>query len=131
MDHTDEGAARYYTGAWLEDLQAGEPLPIAHAGPAPAPAGEMLREAAGIAEGKRTHGQDERSFQALARLWTAYLLNRKHGWEDVISPADAAHMMALLKMARAMQGEPARDHWVDMASYCALAGELSGARQCG
>ncbi len=114
----DESAARYYTGDWLADYRAP---------PAPStPAGEMLRAAADIAEGQRAHGRAERSFEAIARLWTVYLRARKEGVEEPVSAMDVAHMMALLKMGRAIQGVPTWDTSLDMAGYCALAGEVAG-----
>ena len=84
----------------------------------------ILREAADIVEGARgaTHGDKERSFQAIAGLWTAYLAARKDGGD--ITALDVAWMMNLLKIARSVQGTFIRDHATDAAGYAAIAGEL-------
>lgn len=84
------------------------------------PAADMLAEAAGIVDGARqqTHGPRERSFGFIAALWSAYT-------GHPITPRDVAVMMVLLKIGRAQSGAPIRDHWVDMAGYAALAGELA------
>lgn len=83
----------------------------------------ILREAADIVGGARnaTHGDKERSFQAIAGLWNAYLDARKEG--GPISARDVAWMMTMLKAARSVQGKPVRDHFVDGAGYAAIAGE--------
>lgn len=89
-------------------------------------AGSILREAAGIVDGARnqTHGDKERSFEAIGRVWTAYLFARRRP-NDPIRPHDVAHMMVLMKQQRAEWGEPVRDHFVDGAGYSAIAGELA------
>lgn len=90
-------------------------------------AGEMLREAAGIVDGVRntTHGDKERSFLGIARLWNAYLGQRPGGHEQIISAADVAAMMTLMKFARAHHGIFVRDHAVDAAGYAAIWGQLA------
>jgi len=83
------------------------------------PAADMLAEAALIVEGARQrHGGSERSFGFIAALWSAYT-------GHPITPRDVAVMMVLLKIGRAQSGAPIRDHFVDMAGYAALAGELA------
>lgn len=84
----------------------------------------ILREAADIVEGARgtTHGDKERSFEAIAGLWTAYLAARRDG--GAITALDVAWMMNLLKIARSVQGTFIRDHATDAAGYAAIAGEL-------
>ncbi|WP_291295802.1 DUF6378 domain-containing protein [Elioraea sp.] len=89
-------------------------------------AGAIAREAADIVEGARNaqHGDKERSFAAIAGLWNAYLSARKAG--GPIGSVDVAHMMALLKIARSVQGQAGfRDHYVDAVGYAAIAGELA------
>ena len=88
-------------------------------------AGAILREAADIVGGARnaTHGDKERSFQAIAAMWTIYLANRKHP-DHAIRAHDVAHMMVLLKQQRAEWGTPVRDHAVDAAGYSAIAAEI-------
>ena len=96
---------------------------------APQPSGSaahaILTEAASIVQGVRnaTHGPKERSFAVIANLWNAYLDGRKGG--DPVTAFDVAQMMTLLKIARSIQGTPARDHFVDGAGYQGIAGELA------
>ena len=83
-------------------------------------AASILLEAAEIVGGARnaTHGDKERSFHLIASMWGAYL-------DHEIEPEDVAIMMVLLKAARAKSGQPVRDHFVDMAGYAAIAGEIA------
>lgn len=94
--------------------------------PSGATAGDILQEAKTIVTGDRntTHGDKERSFVVIAQLWDAYLTGRKHGGS--ITAVDVSNMMVLLKIARSIQGAPVRDHYVDMAGYAAISGELQG-----
>lgn len=87
--------------------------------------GGILNEASSIVEGARneTHGDKERSFVAIAEVWTSYLIARREP-DGPIRPIDVAHMMVLLKQQRAEWGTPTRDHFVDAAGYSAIAGEL-------
>src|SRR5262245_15919043 len=82
-------------------------------------ASDMLLEAAGIVVGARnvTHGEKERSFTVIANLWNAYLDGRKTGGS--ITALDVAQMLVLLKIARTIQGEPVRDHYLDQCGYSA------------
>lgn len=86
----------------------------------------ILKEAAAIVEGVRNqqHGHKERSFVAIAGLWTAYLRFRQDP-NGPIRPHDVAQMMVLMKQQRAEWGTPVRDHFVDAAGYSGIAGELS------
>ena len=94
-------------------------------------AGDILREAAGIVDGARNvqHGEKERSFAAIAELWSAYISSRKADRIGPITPTDVAWMMVLMKIARAEQGSAIRDHFVDAAGYAAIAGELAGVNE--
>jgi len=78
-----------------------------------------------------THGPKERSFEAIAGLWNSYLQARPKpiieypdGLPRLFS-RDVALMMVLLKIGRSIQGTPVEDHFVDMAGYAAVAGELA------
>jgi len=82
------------------------------------------------------HGGAEDSFQLIGKLWTDYLVSvTRHrsqagdmAFIDSLSigPADVAHLMVLLKVARAVHGDPTnQDHYVDGAGYMSLAGALS------
>jgi len=80
---------------------------------------ETLTLAAEIIGGDRakTHGDIAANMKMIAGLWSVYL-----GHE--ISPRDAAIMMAFLKAARMKTGNAADDHFVDMAGYAAIGGEV-------
>jgi hypothetical protein len=91
-----------------------------------AEAASILTEAAEIVAGARnsTHGDKERSFGAIARMWHAYDLSKL----DPSQPDtayDVSQKMVLLKIVRANQGERVRDHAVDQCGYSAIAGELA------
>jgi len=81
---------------------------------------EILKTADGLINGERQdyYGPPENSFKRIGDLWTAYL---EH--EVVITPVDAANMMALMKIARLANG-PHLDSYVDACGYLALAGEM-------
>lgn len=65
-----------------------------------------------------THGPAEQTFGRIAALWSAYL-------DAPVAPADAAAMLALLKVAR-IRGNPAHcDNWIDLAGYAACGAELA------
>lgn len=86
----------------------------------------ILTTAAQIVEGNRqqAHGRKERSFQTIAAFWSAYLERR--GELTALEPQDVAHMMVLLKLARAIEGDSSHeDHYIDGAGYFSLAGELA------
>lgn len=93
-------------------------------------AGELLREAAEIVDGARnqTHGDKERSFRAIATLWNAYICAKSPNSSEIISAADVAAMMVLLKFARSEHGQHVLDHGIDAAGYAAIWGELREAR---
>lgn len=93
--------------------------------PAVPTASVMLSEAANIVAGDRneTHGSKERSFAAIAYMWTSYLSARRQP-NGPIRPADVAQMMVLLKQQRAEWGQATPDHFVDAGGYSAIAGEL-------
>lgn len=80
---------------------------------------EILEEASKIVSGPRneTHGAPERNFATIAAYWSVYL-------QRGLTPRDVAVMMVLLKVARQSTGTTNIDHYIDMAGYSALAGEL-------
>ena len=90
--------------------------------------GSILTEALDITQGARntTHGAKERSFKAIAGLWNAYLDARLDNDAD-LTPRNVTDMMVLMKVGRSIQGTAHRDHFVDMAGYAALSGELAAA----
>ena len=82
--------------------------------------GETLATAASLIGGDRnaTHGSIADNMQKVANLWNAYLGTTS------IEAKDAAIMLALLKAARIRTGQPSDDHFIDMAGYAAIAGEV-------
>lgn len=103
------------------------PAPFGYVDGDGVPAAGILTEAANIVEGSRqaTHGPKERSFAVIAQIWMVYLSGRRGMTGCVITAADVSLMMSLLKIVRAIQGTPTRDHFVDLAGYGAIAGEIS------
>lgn len=67
-----------------------------------------------------THGDAEDSFSTIAHYWNVYLKDKPH-----ISAFDVAMMMALFKVARMQSNGKHLDNYVDLAGYCAIAGELA------
>lgn len=91
-------------------------------------AGTILTKAAEIVEGSRqqTHGQKERSFETIAAFWNTYLRRRGITNARLLEGVDVAAMMMLLKLSRAIEGDVTEpDHFVDLAGYAGLAGELA------
>lgn len=88
----------------------------------------ILEEAIDTITAKRpgVHGSAENSFAMIGELWAVYLRHCKAvRGNDTILPEDVAEMMALLKKARKVYGDPLnRDNDVDDAGYTALAGML-------
>lgn len=78
------------------------------------------------------HGDAENSFAMIGRFWSEYLNNSNNLYQDGdplirVSAYDVAQMMTLLKIARAVHGDPKNaDHYVDAAGYTALAAALGG-----
>jgi hypothetical protein len=74
-------------------------------------------------ERQQTHGDAAATHERIARLWWAYLQNRK----DPAAPLqgrDAAGMLALMKLARMEGGKFNVDNAVDAAAYVAILGAL-------
>lgn len=81
---------------------------------------DILKEAGEVISKDRnaTHGEPEDSFAAIAKLWGAYL-------DMVFSPADAAVMLALLKVARLKHNPDNKDNWLDAVGYFACGYEAN------
>jgi hypothetical protein len=77
------------------------------------------------------HGDAEESFRMIGEMWATYLrhtMKVKLGLDTPISisPADVANMMADVKRARSVYGDPlAVDNYVDQIGYTSLAGMLA------
>lgn len=86
----------------------------------------ILEEAMSVTSGDRRRDYDAAlpNHERIARLWNAYLESRAEP-QSPVSALDAAHMMILLKLARACK-TPTRDTYVDIAGYARCAAEISG-----
>lgn len=79
---------------------------------------EILATAGKLINGQRQvdYGPPSKNFERVAEFWSTYMGHR-------IEAHDVTNMMALLKIARAMQGFT-EDTYVDAAGYIGIAGEL-------
>lgn len=64
-----------------------------------------------------THGSPENTFGTIAALWSAYL-------GTAVTAADAAALLALLKIARIKANPAHDDNWIDLAGYAACGAEV-------
>ena len=64
-----------------------------------------------------THGECVENNKNIAELWSAYL-------GVPLTADEVALMMVLLKIARTKSNTKVEDHFVDMAGYAAIAGEI-------
>ena len=97
--------------------------------PVPSMRAQILREAERIIYGAREdeYGSQAVNLQATADLWSAYLERQLNA---PIKPYDVALMMVLLKVSRAKNGgQTSMDHFVDIAGYAAIAGELLAGKE--
>ena len=80
--------------------------------------GSLLDEAKATICGERQdqYGAPEDSFPRIAAYWTTYL-------DRPVSSLDVAHLMALMKLARAQGQGFRRDNYVDLAGYAAIAAD--------
>ena len=80
--------------------------------------GSLLDEAKQTITGERQdqYGAPEDSFSRIAAYWTTYLARP-------VSTLDVAHLMALMKLARAQGQGFKRDTYVDLAGYAAIAAD--------
>ena len=79
------------------------------------------------------HGGAEDSFAMIAALWTTYLNNANNKIEVFngvsVTAYDVAQMMTLLKVARAVHGNPLNeDNYVDASGYQSLAAAIAGVK---
>lgn len=82
-------------------------------------AGDEIRRA------NREHGHTLKSFTMIGDMWSVYITHifTLRG-NNKLLPHDVAHMLALLKQARAIYGY-SDDNFVDGAGYTSLAGMLT------
>lgn len=86
---------------------------------------EVLEKAAQcvLQDRQNQYGGVENCFDAIGRLWSAYIAASGVRVEGRVTSFDVAMMMALLKIARAAVNPTHEDNIVDLAGYAACAGE--------
>jgi hypothetical protein len=86
----------------------------------------ILKEALAVTSGDRRRDYDKATpnHERIAAHWNAYIQSRKNP-NAPLSPLDVAHLMILLKIARAVY-TPTRDSYVDIAGYARCAAEIAG-----
>lgn len=83
------------------------------------------------------HGGAEDSFKMIGDLWSTYLSNTgdnqlpgNEGMRITVTAYDVAQMMTLLKIARAVHGDPLNeDNYVDASGYQSLAAAIGGVKK--
>ena len=82
--------------------------------------GDILQEASRLTHGDRNknYGDPFTNHQRIASLWSVYL-------ETEVSPAQAAIMLALVKVARLIESPDHLDSFIDGAAYFAISGEIA------
>lgn len=80
------------------------------------------------------HGGAEDSFKMIGDLWSTYLRNTNasidSNGEITVTAYDVAQMMTLLKIARAVHGNPLNeDNYVDASGYQSLAAAIGGVKK--
>jgi hypothetical protein len=87
----------------------------------------ILQEALEVTSGDRRRDYDaaEPNHERIARFWNAYISSRKADVGAPLSALDVAHLMILLKLARAVY-TPTRDTYIDIAGYARCAAEIAG-----
>lgn len=82
--------------------------------------GDILQEASRLTHGDRNknYGDPLTNHQRIASLWSVYL-------ETEVSPAQAAIMLALVKVARLIETPDHLDSFIDGAAYFSIAGEIA------
>lgn len=83
-----------------------------------AAATELLRVAEIVRARAETHGDAIEQHEILGLLWSTYLDGAEA--ELMLSPADAAFMLLLLKVSRILTNGLAKEHVEDIAGYAAI-----------
>lgn len=91
---------------------------------------DTLRKAADLTTGDRNkaYGHPYDNYSNTADLMNAYIIAKYRGTtvdenQFRLTPEDACHLMALVKMARTFHGKHHPDNYIDSACYEAMAGE--------
>jgi hypothetical protein len=90
------------------------------------PTTSVLQSAIEVTSGDRRRDYDQATPnpERIAAHWNAYIQSRKDPHAP-LSPLDVAHLMILLKIARAVY-TPTRDSYVDIAGYARCAAQIAG-----
>jgi hypothetical protein len=86
----------------------------------------VLDTALAVTSGDRRRDYDSATpnHERIARIWNAYIQSRKDPNSE-LSALDVAHLMILLKIARAVY-TPTRDSYVDIAGYARCSAQIAG-----
>jgi len=95
---------------------------------------EILFKANGAISRARnvTYGEPQDDFACTAELWDSYItrITQVRGLPS-IRPSDISAMMILLKISRLANSPGEMDHWIDIAGYSAIGGEIAGQEETG
>jgi hypothetical protein len=86
----------------------------------------ILDTALAVTTGDRRRDYDKATpnHERIARIWNAYIQSRKDPNAE-LTALDVAHLMILLKIARAVY-TPTRDSYVDIAGYARCSAQIAG-----
>ena len=86
----------------------------------------ILDTALAVTTGDRRRDYDKATpnHERIARIWNAYIQSRKDP-NAALTALDVAHLMILLKIARAVY-TPTRDSYVDIAGYARCSAQIAG-----
>lgn len=89
---------------------------------------EILEEAGLLVTGPRrsAYGPPQYNFERIARFWQAYFGNT--GRDVLITAADVAPMMRLMKEARLCESPDHKDSFVDLVGYAITGAEVNGVK---
>ena len=73
---------------------------------------------------RRDYDKATPNHERIARIWNAYIQSRKDPNAE-LTALDVAHLMILLKIARAVY-TPTRDSYVDIAGYARCSAQIAG-----
>jgi hypothetical protein len=91
----------------------------------PKPTASILHEADALINGvkEQEYGHPKKNLNDIANFWSSYL-GAKFGRDTAVTATDVCQMMALLKMARSLNGPYKHDTILDEVSYVGLIGRL-------
>lgn len=79
-----------------------------------------------------SYGEPQDDFACTAEFWDSYItrITQVRGL-PLIRPSDISAMMILLKISRLANSPGEMDHWIDIAGYSAIGGEIAGQEEIG